>query len=116
MTESTKVDLVEQKYIETETQLKNTYNLLERLSTSEKRARAAGAPPGSVITRINYFTTLDRLDTFKTVIREAHKLKEGSCLDVTKFADVDLKGCLNKEQVALALLDILSKFNEGRLP
>lgn len=116
MTEPTKVDPVEQKYIETETQLKNTYALVERLAASEKRARAAGAAPGSVITRANYFATLDRLDTFTTVVREARKLKDGSCLDVTEFKDVDLTGCLSKEQVALALLNILSKFNEGRLP
>ncbi|MDZ4347903.1 MAG: hypothetical protein U1E51_36310 [Candidatus Binatia bacterium] len=113
-TEPIKVDPVELKYIEAETQLKNTYGAMRQLAVAEKKARAGGAPAGSVVSRADYFTTLDRLDTFTTMLREGRGMT-GTCLDVTKFGDQGLRGCLSREQIALVLLQILSQYNQGRL-
>ena len=113
-TEPIKVDPVELKYIEAETQLKNTYGAMQQLARAEKKARAGGALAGSVISRADYFTTLDRLDTLTTVLREGRKMS-GTCLDVTKFGDKGLQGCMSREQIALVLLQILSQYNQGRL-
>lgn len=114
--EPIKVDPVEQKYIETEVQLKNLYLTMAELARAEKRARAAGAFPDSIVSKADYNATLDRLDTFKLVLREGRKLIPGECLDVTRFNDLTLAGCLSREQIALLLLEVLSKFNAGRLP
>jgi len=113
-TKPTKVDPVEAKYIEVETQLKNSYATMQRMAKAEKRARAAGAAVGSVITKADYDANLDRLDVFTKVLREGYDLA-GPCLDVTKFGDPALKGCLSREQIALLLLNILSNYNDGRL-
>lgn len=113
--EPTKVDPTEQKYIEAETTLKNLYVTQQELAKAEKRARAAGAPVGTIVTKDVYDATLDRLDTFKDVLRDGRKLVAGSCLDVTKFKDIALTGCMSREQIALVLLTVLSRFNQGRL-
>ena len=112
--EPVKVDSTELRYIEAETQLKNTYLAMQQLAISEKKARAGGAAPGSVVDRDLYFSTLDRLDTFTLVLREGRTMA-GTCLDVTKFGDKSLQGCLSREQIALVLLQILNRYNEGRL-
>jgi len=116
-TEPIKVDPVELKYIEAETQIKNTYVAMQQLAVSEKKARAAGAPVGSVVSKDVYDATLDRLDTFTKVLREGREMAgaAGACLDVTKFKDKGLQGCMSREQIALVLLQILSQYNQGRL-
>ena len=110
----TNVDPAEAKYIEVELQLKNSYQTMQRMAQGEKRARAAGASIGSVITKEDYDANLDRLDVFKKVLRESYDIV-GPCLDVTKFSDKDLKGCLSRKQIALILIGLLSNYGEGRL-
>lgn len=109
------VDPTEQKYIEAEVTLKNLYRTQQELAKAEKRARAAGAPKGTIVTKADYDKTLDRMDNFKDALRQGRLLTAGSCLDMTKFKDPGLSGCMNREQIALVLLNILSNFNQGRL-
>jgi hypothetical protein len=110
--EPSKVDPVERRYIEAETNLKNAYRLLSQLADKEMEARAKGEPVGSVVTKEAYFTHLARLGSAKRLLRDGRAIGSG-CLDSASYAELGLSGCLSREQIALSVLAIITKFNEG---
>lgn len=96
------------KYIEAETLLRSAYRGLGQLAKQELDARAQGKQAGSVISRGSYFQALDRLDTLTEVVRQGRNLVgDGSCLEMETFKDLNIKGCLKREQIALLVLNIL---------
>lgn len=111
-TTPTKVDSVDQRYIEAETSLKNAYGTLSRLADKELAARAAGSPPGTVISKERYIATLDKLDAARNILRTGRAMVPTACLDASVYRELGLSGCLNKNQIALAVLAILTRVNE----
>lgn len=116
----TKVDPLEEKYIEAETNLKQGFATMGRAADAEQAARKAGNAPGSVITKAAYDRGMTKLGQLKDFTRQAHALSANvSCMKITNdegaaiFPDLNLSGCLNRESAVLLALAILSQINAG---
>lgn len=104
------IDPVDAKYIEAETAIKNAYKSLAGLGSAELKAREEGKPKGSVITKEHYDRGLVRLDDLTRAVRYGRNLiGEGSCVTMDQFKNLNMKGCLNREQIALFALNILER-------
>lgn len=106
------VDPIDQKYIEAETGLKNAYWTLGELADKELAARAEGKPVGSVVDKDDYMASLERLDAAKRILRDGRAISGTACLDAATYKALGISGCLNRQQVALAVLAILTRINK----
>lgn len=113
MSEPTRVDPVEVKYVEAEAGIRNGFMTLEQLGFGELEARGAGAPPGSVISRADYDRVYDTLTDAKRLLRDGRALADapGSCLDAARFRSLGLDGCLSREQIGVLALAVVTKIN-----
>lgn len=114
MSEPTKVDPVEAKYIEAENQIQGGHAVLSELGTRELLARANGAKPGTVITKQTYDRIWMTLDEAKHFLRQAHVMTKtpGSCVQASTYKSLGLSGCFSREQAAVVALAVISKLNE----
>lgn len=104
------IDPVEAKYIEGEKLIKNSYDALAAVGNAELKARGEGKEPGSVISRQAYFQALDRLDDLKEIGRQGRALVgDSSCLMVDGFKSLNMKGCLDRRQIALLIINVLER-------
>jgi hypothetical protein len=117
MPEPTKVDPIEAKYIEAENQITEAHRVLGELGKRELLARAAGAAPGTVITRASYDRIWTGLDETTKFLRSARDLASmpGSCIEAGTFKALGLSGCFSREQVAIIALSVISRLNKEML-